>query len=244
MERVFQKQKIPRKKLKEIILKNPEALSPGLSFIDLELGTQENGFMDFLGIDDTGRLVVVNFDIESANEGILEGTLSQLQWLKDNETLIKRLFFNENIDFNRAAEIILVCDCFSKKIQSAAKQLELNDIKLIEVKYVVNQDIEGVIFEKIFDNKQQGQLSAVTLHKTIEIEQDETLSSPGEIPAEKKITKKFKPAIVSPVLQKRTSSENIQKKEALSLDDINLTPEEIAEFMDFNKTHKLEKIAD
>lgn len=152
MTTVFHKTNISKEKLKDIIVKNPQSLMDGLTFIDFQLGTDEQSIIDFLGVDGTGRLVLVNFDIGS-NDGMFLAVLSQMHWLKKNQALIKRLFFSENIDFSLDPQILLVSDSFSEKLKSAAKQIKPQDIKLVEFKYITAQGKDAIIFEEIFDSK-------------------------------------------------------------------------------------------
>ena len=134
MTTIFRKIQIKKEKLKEIILKTPECLLPGLSFIDLKLGTEEEGFIDFLGVDKAGHLVIVNLATDD-NEQILIAALSQMNWLEKNKGLIKKLFFSENVDFEQPPKILLVGPGFSGKLKSAAKQIMLREIKFVEFKY-------------------------------------------------------------------------------------------------------------
>jgi len=211
MTTIFHRAQIDREKLQEIILKNPADLQDGLSFIDHQLGTREEGVIDFLGVDKTGRLAVVDFDIRE-NDRLLVEALSELQWLRKNTRLIKRLFYNENVDFNKAPQLLLIGPSFSEKSKSAARQLMTFDVKLIQYKYMVSKTEDALFFEEIFfDETYQPPLPK---------------STDGKPKTE--LSFEYKPTALKSTEQKIAVSTS--KSEQVSLTD-----EEIAEFMDFDK---------
>ena len=134
---IYEISQLDKKKLREIIIKNPGCLDPNLSFIDMDLGTDE-GIIDFLGIDKTGGLVIVNIDVKEKNEALIS-MLSQVHWLKKHKDLIKRLFLNENIDFTLPPQVYLVSSSFSE-IQ---KELKIEDAPKLSfhLKKLVNDQI-------------------------------------------------------------------------------------------------------
>ncbi|MBI4845340.1 MAG: hypothetical protein HY810_02520 [Candidatus Omnitrophica bacterium] len=150
MATVFRKSQIDKEKLREIILKNPDDLLPGLSFIDQQIGSEEYGIIDFLGVNVKGELIIVNLGT-AINEGLLVSSLSQLTWLKENKSLLKRLFFSENIDFDKAPQIVLVGNWFSERFKFAVFQLPRQNIHLIEYKYLIAEGKDAIIFEEIAD---------------------------------------------------------------------------------------------
>lgn len=214
MTTIFEKSQIDRGKLREIIIKNPGCLDKGLSFIDKDLGT-EDGIIDFLGVDKSGGLVVVNIDIEKSNEALIS-VLSQIQWLKKSRNLIKRLYPKKKIDFSLRPKIYLVSSSFSEKLKSASKQILMEDIKLIRFKYLSNKDQKAIFFEEIFCN-------LVSAEHSHPIKKEESK-------AEELGT--FKPARVVEDELNVNSSEIRQDK---------ITPEEVAEFMDFDRTSLKER---
>jgi len=218
MTTIFHRAYIQKEKLKEIILKNPTSLLDGLRFIDLGLGAEEEGVIDFLGINIKGQLIIVNFD-SSVNDLMLVNSLSQMQWLKKNEALIKRLFFSENVDFSQPPRILLIGPGFSEKLKSAVKQCLSCDIKLLEFKYIVSQDKDAIIFEEEFSNK-------------VCLPRDESKE-------DKKITEKV--IIPSGVCRVREPGET--KKQEFILEEVTLSPQEIAEFMDFEEVLNKKKIS-
>ncbi len=209
MTTIFKTSQIDRGKLREIIINNPGCLDPALSFIDKDISTDE-GIIDFLGVDKTGGLVIVNIDIEKSDEALIS-VLSQIQWLKKSESLIKRLYSDEKIDFSLPTKIYLVSSCFSEKIKSAVKQILMENIKLIRFKYLSNKDQKAIFFEEIFCNLVTGE--------------------PGRPVKEEKSKAAdfltFNPTNVAEGELNVDSSQAGQGK---------ITPEEIAEFMDFDKT--------
>ena len=217
MTTIFSKSHIDREKLKEIILKNPSCLSPYLKFIDTDLYTEE-GSIDFLGVDKAGRLVIVNFDIEESNEALIS-VLSQVQWLKKCESLIKRLFSSEKVDFTLPPQIFLVASCFSDKLKSAAKQISMQDIKLIQFKYLINKTQEAIYFEEIFYNQVDSKHISPISREKAKVKDSTTFKS--------SIDQKEKKTAITP------ESEGIP-----------LSPEEIAEFMNFDKTLEKEKTSE
>ncbi|MFH1062555.1 MAG: hypothetical protein V1747_06680 [Candidatus Omnitrophota bacterium] len=221
MTTIFHNAQINKEKLRQIILKNPQSLLAGLSFIDLEMATDESGVIDFLGVDITGRMVVVNFDTQ-ANDQMLIEILSQIQWLKKNEGLIKRLFFSESVDFEQAPQMLLVCPVFSNKIQSAVKQLTDKDIKLLKFKYIVSNADDAIIFDEVFSSINSA--SAPALKTQLSTDRESIMVDRAAL------TKH------APLIKKTVSeiSEDAKKEQSPLYDVITLTPEEITEFMDFN----------
>jgi len=211
MTTIFHRAQIDREKLQEIILKNPKDVQEGLSFIDHQLGTQEEGVIDFLGIDKTGRLVIVDFDIRE-NDRLLVEALSELQWLRENTRLIKKLFYNENVDFNKAPRLVLIGPSFSEKSKSAVRQLMTFNIKLMQYKYMVGKTEDALFFEEIYFNETSQQ----SLPKSTYVEPKTELSF------------EYKPTLPKSIPPKIAI--NTPKSEQVSLTD-----EEIAEFMDFDK---------
>ncbi len=237
MTTIFRKAQIKREKLKEIILKNPGYLQPDLSFIDLQIGSRENdGLIDFLGVDENGRLMIVDFD-SLENDGLLITALSHLQWLKNNEVLIKRLFFSENIDFDKTPSLMLIAPSFSAKFRAAAGLIEFMPLKLISFNYIRAEENDAIFFEEIFSNSSN--------QKKMEEDAVEYLAVP---PAEQP-PRHEEPALIYP--QDRQSQEDYMpsqprpsqpgpEKKGPSLEEIALSAEEIAEFMDFDKEFEKE----
>ncbi len=225
MTTVFHRTSISEEKLKDIITKNPRSLMDGLTFIDFQLATDEQGTIDFLGVDGTGRLVVVNFDVDSSDLMFITA-LSQTHWLKKNHGLIKRLFFSENIDFSLEPRILLISSGFSGKLKSAAKQTKLQNIKLVEFKYITAQGKDAIIFEEVFAGKNA--LSA----ETLPAEEEKILVQEKNIPEEE-----------MPQESPARPDEEQARIPRLILEDVSLCPEEIAEFMEFEKATEEKKIS-
>jgi hypothetical protein len=211
---IFRKSQIDRERLREVILKNPDCLDPNLNFIDVDLNTKE-GTIDLLGIDSTGQLVIVYVDIEERNE-VLTSVLSQIHWLKKYESLLKRLFSGKNIDFTQSPQVYLVSSYFSEKLKAAVKQIVIQKIKLIQFNYLNHKDQDAIFFEEVFCTQEYGEKIRPT--SDVKSEDEELLT--------------FESTVIS---------EN--KKDVLSPggEEITLTPEEIAEFKDFDKTKEKEK---
>ncbi|MBU4305411.1 MAG: hypothetical protein KJ893_07325 [Candidatus Omnitrophica bacterium] len=216
MTTIYYRAQIDKEKLREIILKNPGCLLHGLNFIDQQLGTEEEGVIDCFGVDKTGGPVIVNFGVTDNNDQILVDALSQMQWLKKNENFLKRLYLSENVDFNQSPQIVIVAASFSDKLKYAAKQLLWHDIRLIEYRYTVAADKDAIIFEEVFYNKRAAGVRVNAASPKPELK--EVLApEPG--------------ASFSPV-QADTASE---------AEEITLTPEEMAEFLDFDRALDKEK---
>lgn len=230
MTTIFHNAQINKEKLRQIILKNPQSLFAGLSFIDLQMVTDESGIIDFLGVDASGRMVLVNFDVQ-ANDQMLIEMLAQMQWLKKNEGLIKRLFFSESVNFELLPHMLLVCPVFSNKIQSAVKQLIDKDIKLFKFKYLVSGSDDAIIFDEVFSNTA---FPAPELKTQLSNNQESVIIDRAALNKQTSIMEKM-------VLEVKDE----KKTEQLPLYDvITLTPEEIAEFMDFDISLEQNQTAD
>ncbi len=231
MTTIFHNAQIDKEKLRDIILKNPQTLLSGLSFIDLQMSTEDDGIIDFLGVDPHGRLVIVNFDI-NANDNMLINVLSQIQWLKKNQGLIKRLFFSESISFENPFQIVLVGPAFSNKLQAAVKQLSGKDIKLLNYKYIVSKSDDAIMFDEVFSNLKSNAIQ----------------TSKPEIDG--KQSDKIEYAVLNKkeVIVEKSDSiskiETIEEEQSPLYDVITLTPEEIAEFMDFDIVLEQNQTAD
>jgi hypothetical protein len=208
MTTIFNKSQIQKPKLKEIILKNPDCLDPNLTYIAVDLNTEE-GQIDILGLNSNGQVVIVNMDIEENNEALIS-ILNQIQWVKKYKSLIKRLYSSKNVDFTMAPQAYLVSSCFSKKLRSAVEQIDIENLKLIQFTYLINENQNGIFFEDIFSTQEN-------------VEQPH-LDREGISPVE------------VPIIEENRKGSHTPKSE-----EIALTPEEIAEFKDFNKTLKKEK---
>ncbi|MBU1087817.1 MAG: hypothetical protein KKD05_09925 [Candidatus Omnitrophica bacterium] len=221
MTTIFHNAQISNDKLREIILKNPQTLLPGLSFIDLQMSTDESEVIDFLGVDTNGRMVIVNFDV-NPNDQMLIDVLSQIQWLKKNQGLIKRLFFSESVDFDKSLQIVLVSPVFSSKLQSAVRQLSDKDIKLFSFKYIVSQSDDAIIFDEIFSHIKTADSRSL---------KNQSLDEQAKKAAECSVFFQKEQIVKNPGLGFE-KSEELKKEQAPLYDVITLTPEEIAEFMD------------
>ncbi|MFH2138281.1 MAG: hypothetical protein ABII88_07185 [Candidatus Omnitrophota bacterium] len=227
MTTVFRKTVIEKEKLREIILKNPEYIQPDLSFIDLKLGTEDEGIIDFLGVDKTACLNIVNFST-GENADLLISALSQAHWLRKNETLVKRLFFSENVDLTQSPVIMLIGSDFSEKSKSAAKQINGHLIKFIQFQYVISQDQDAIFFEEVFCNKKNLQQEIA-----VEVKEKESITQTTV-------------SLKSSVIRKETLPVPEVSAEAPHprIEEILLSPEEIAEFMDFDRVLEREKSAE
>ena len=231
MTTVFRKTQIGKEKLHDIILKNPEYIQPGLSFLDSNFGNEDVGLIDFLGVNGAGKLVLVNFEVSDNGGTLLIAALSQIQWIKKNESLIKRLFFSENVDFSIAPEIVMVSPEFSKQTIEAAKQLSNHELALLQYQYIIAGTEDAIFFEEVLNINQPDVIKNNVVKKT-DIRQSEEI-----------VKKEIDSCIVSP----ESVDESLPK---IEIEDnsiehhIELTPEEIAEFMDFDRVLEIEKSSD
>src|SRR3972149_4900372 len=141
---------IDKEKLRDIIFKNPEFVQQGLSVIDTQLGTEEEGIIEFLAVDKDGRLVLINFDTRE-NDNLIVSSLSQAQWLTKLENVLKRLY--SNVNFDQFPVLLIIAPFFSEKVKAAAKQITSHDIKFIEYKYILVEGRDAVVFDEVFYNK-------------------------------------------------------------------------------------------
>ncbi|MBU0634249.1 MAG: hypothetical protein KKB82_03440 [Candidatus Omnitrophica bacterium] len=211
MTRVFRKINIEKEKLEELILKNPESLEADISFIDHHLGCEEEGIIDFLAVDRSGRLVIVNFDVRDISESLLICAISQMHWLKKNECLIKRIFSKEGVDFEKTPLLLVLCPDFSQKARSAAKEFTAADIKFIKYTYIANAEEDAVFFEEIFSS-------------TAKVSPGPVIRSGTHIPRETIQTGKSSAEGKMP----------LQIAEETEPGTVPLSREEIAEFMEFD----------
>lgn len=201
-----------KEKLRDNIFKNSVALYQGLTFIDSQLGTEEEGIIDFLGVDKAGRPVIVDFDTQE-NDNLIIYSLSQVQWLVKIKSLIKRLYFNENVDFNQTPLILLIAPSFSDKAKSAIKQLSTIEIKFIEYRCLSVQGQDIVVFDEVFYNKKYS-------HKICLL--DANNKEKEEILKRKPVEPEHMP--------------HMREEKVIAAQGVALTAEEIAEFMSFDRS--------
>jgi hypothetical protein len=227
MTTIFRKSVIDKEKLRQIILKNPQSLMKGLSFIDLQLSTDECGLIDFLGVDTNGRMVLIGFDTGLNDNRIME-LLSQMQWLKKNEGLIKRLFFSESVDFEQSVHMVLVAPEFSGKTLMASRQLDCKNIKLIQYNYIVTSADDAIIFDEVFSNfaaeNAVKEVPVMIKHQVVEKEQHADFLDNSIV--------------------KQQKQEGAKQKAAVEYEMATLTPEEIAEFMSFEISQEQNQVSE
>ena len=221
MTTIFYKSQISCDKLKEIIVKNPQTLRTSLSLIDRNLGGDEAGAIDFLGVDKTGRVAIVDVDVRG-NDDLLLTALGQVRWIRKNAGLLKRLFFSDGIDFSQPIDIILVCPEFSPKIQAAVEQFPEYDIRLIKFEYITTGTDDAIYFDEIC-RSQQG----AVIPSAAEEESKNTVIAEEPVAA-----------------QASRSSVHIPEDDTFPLREVTLSPEEIAEFMDFDRNSEYDASAE
>jgi hypothetical protein len=69
--------------------------------------------------------------------------------------LFKRAFRDVTLDFSKPPKIILVSSGFSSKTKSAVIQLFEHDITLIQYRYVIAEDRDGILFETVLCTEHQ-----------------------------------------------------------------------------------------
>jgi hypothetical protein len=130
------------------------------------------------------------------------------------------LFFSENVDMSRVPQIILIGPSFSRKAVAAVQQLSGHDIRLVEFKYSLAGNNDAIMFEEVVFRK-AGAGNVVGLSEQPPVPED--------------IPDNARAGVCRPVAP---VPENIEQPVA-PFDEITLTPEEIAEFMNFDRKQTL-----
>ena len=152
MTKIIRKAALTREKLRSIIVKNPDVVFPGITLVDMQLGNEEEGIFEMLGADQDGRISLIDFEC-GESDSLLLRMLSQAQWLKKNERLVKRLFFNQNFDFSQTPRLILVAPVFSAQLLSAVRQILSHEIMGLSFSYLIQGQDDAIIFDEAFLNR-------------------------------------------------------------------------------------------
>ncbi|RKY34208.1 MAG: hypothetical protein DRP78_06885 [Candidatus Omnitrophota bacterium] len=225
MVTIFNSTPIERQTLEKIILGNPESISQGLKIIGHNFALEDNGIIDFIGLQSTGQLAILSICVDK-NDYLLIDLLSYAQYLRKNQGVVTQLFAEHNINFSQKIKIFLIASNFSEKLRLAAAQFSADELALIKFIYLVSGKSggsKGIIFKPDTFNSQAQE--NVSLKKNT-AKQDYTYAqTENELSIEDEKIKDEK---------KDFSLENIQDNSEDEL-DVLLSEEEKAEFINFDK---------
>jgi hypothetical protein len=213
MTTIYHKSPITLQKLREIIFNNPDTIKQDFKILDSDLDIEDDQ-IDLLGIDKFGAVVIIKIDNTADSDSFISA-INQIFWLKKSSELINRLYLDKKIHFGLKPQLIMISSSFSKKLIMAAQQFQNIEIQYIEFTYLQNKTHDAIIFETIFQNKDQS--------IQMNIKGDE--STREHISSQK---------LVSSVQKSQTIKSNNSRQS----DIISLTPEEIAEFDNFDEELK------
>ncbi len=220
MTRIYKQSSLPAERLKDLISNNFQEIFPKITSLETELCQSENGFGCFLGREDNGRPVMVCFS-STADDSLLVFALSRWSWFRRNIDLFRRILPGNGVP-EQKPRIYLVCPACSPVLLASLEELDVDSIRLIRFTYADSKEGDGLFFEPIFPEEDRVEEETRTRTET---EPDEGAGADSE---------------------KLTASSQDLTPSDIPIDecreiDVCLTPEEIAEFMDFDPTVEKEQ---
>jgi hypothetical protein len=122
------------------------ALEDGLRTIDAAVGCHPCGEIDFLAVDRSNQLTVIDFDT-TANDGLLVRGIGHFTWIVDNLSLVRRMYAQESINFSVQPRLFLLAPQFSPLIRASARQIARPRINWVRYQVVQTSSGPGIFFE-------------------------------------------------------------------------------------------------
>jgi RecB family endonuclease NucS len=125
-----------------ILTENPNLIEEGLKIVDTQVITNR-GRLDILGLDSGKVLVIIELKIVESDE-MLWQALDYYDWVFRNIDSIKRMYPNNEIDYNQPPRLMLIAPSFSDAIKRRAIYLDPS-VELLEYKYLQAADKKGML---------------------------------------------------------------------------------------------------
>ncbi|MBU1006463.1 MAG: PilZ domain-containing protein [Candidatus Omnitrophica bacterium] len=129
-----------------LVKKSVESIEHGLRIIDEKIDPEEGGFLDLLGMDLTGQLVVIELTVEE-NETMLMEALKHYDWVLRNTSLLKRIY-RDDIDFAQSPRVVLIGPLFSLSFRRQMSYIKPIDIKVLGYRCLNVGGQKALFFEK------------------------------------------------------------------------------------------------
>jgi hypothetical protein len=137
---------LSRDKLAAVLRGLEGTLEEGLRGIDAAVPCQPCGEIDFLAVDRTNQLTIIDFEAAS-NDGILVRGIGHFHWIVENLPLVRRMYSEHAINFSVQPRLFLLAPQFSPLLRSCARQIARPRINWVRYHLVNVSGEPGVLFE-------------------------------------------------------------------------------------------------
>ena len=134
--------------LREAILEDLEALSPGMRCVATRVPVAGRGVIDLFASDERGRLAVVSFCLD-ADPGAVAHTVDQWDWTMTNMGLLRALVPVVGLDLTLSPRAILVCQSIGENVRRFAACLPTPGIEIFEATMVAAGERRGLLVDRI-----------------------------------------------------------------------------------------------
>ncbi len=147
MTKVFNSKPLEdRDRLALMVAENSQALEKGLRVVDPGKGRGKWGPMDLLGVDATGRPVIIDVAPQARDDLLVEG-LSHLRWFHQYRHQMLPLLGERARDLFVHPRLILVAPDFSACFQDAVAALENLPVDLFRLRLLQSDNENGLLIE-------------------------------------------------------------------------------------------------
>lgn len=161
-----------------MILESPEILGDELMLIGTEVRTPHGGFIDLLGIDPAGTLIIIELKREKTPRDVVAQALDYASWVKrlriDD---VKQIYaaFSENqdlqVEFQKRFHVSLDAESVGTSHQIVIAAAALDDASERIVNYLTESGFPiNVVYFQVFDHNKNLLLSRAWLKDPVEIQ--------------------------------------------------------------------------
>ena len=137
---------VTRDKLAVMLRGLEGALEEGLRTIDAAVSCHPCGEIDFLAVDRSNQLTIIDFET-TANDGLLVRGIGHFTWIADNLSLVKRMYAEQAINFSVQPRLFLLAPQFSPLIRGSARQIARPRINWVRYHVVQTSNGPGIFFD-------------------------------------------------------------------------------------------------
>jgi hypothetical protein len=133
--------------LREAVLADLDALSPGMRAVAASIPIAGRGAIDLLAADEHGGLALVSFHLEADPEAVARA-VDQWEWIAANLGLLRALVPVVGLDLSRQPRLLLVAGAISGETLRLAACLAEPDIEIHEATLVSAGGARGVLLRR------------------------------------------------------------------------------------------------
>jgi len=139
----------PAKDVLGVMLRGLEgALEEGLRGIDASIPCPPCGEIDFLALDRTRQLAIIDFDT-TPNDGLLLRGIGHFDWVMRNMPNVRRMYSGRAINFLAQPRLFLLAPQFSPLLRTVAPRIARPHINWVRYHLVSSSGGTGILFEYI-----------------------------------------------------------------------------------------------